>query len=197
MKKNKKKLWADHYTAKAKKEKYPARSVYKLKEIQSKYKLIRSGDSVLDLGCVPGSWALFVSEIVGQSGYITGIDIKKANLEIKIPHCFLMDDIFEVKDWDTIAGAPFDVVISDMAPNTTGRKDVDALRSFQLCEVALAIAQKQLKSGGHFVCKIFQGEDTKEMIHSINECFSACRLFRPKTTRKTSKEVYMIGMNYH
>jgi len=196
MKKNKKNPWADHYTYQAKKEKYPARSVYKLKEIQSKYKLIRSGDSVLDLGCAPGSWSLFVSEIVGQSGYITGIDLKKLNIKIKSPHCLMNDDIFLVKDFNAITGAPFDVVLSDMAPNTTGRKDVDALRSFQLCEVALEISQKHLKTGGHFVCKIFQGEDTQQMIDAVKAAYSACRLFRPKTTRKASNEIYIIGINY-
>jgi len=197
MKKNKKNLWADHYTAQAKKDKYPARSVYKLKEIQQKYKLIRPGHTVLDLGCAPGSWTMFVSEIVGQMGFITGIDLKKVNIQIKVPHCFMADDIFVIKESDALKGAPFDVVLSDMAPNTTGRKDVDALRSFQLCEVALAVAQKHLKTGGHFVCKIFQGEDTQEMIQSVKNCFSSCRLFRPKTTRKASKEVYIIGNNYY
>jgi len=196
MKKNKKNLWADHYTSQAKKDKYPARSVYKLKEIQSKYKLIRTGHTVLDLGCAPGSWTLFVSEIVGKTGFITGIDLKKINIQIKVPHNLLTDDIFLIKDWDNLTGAPFDVVLSDMAPNTTGRKDVDALRSFQLCEVALAIAQKHLKPKGHFVCKIFQGEDTQVMIDAVKNCFSTCRLFRPKTTRKASSEVYIIGVNY-
>jgi 23S rRNA (uridine2552-2'-O)-methyltransferase len=196
MKKNKKNLWADHYTAQAKREKYPARSVYKLKEIQKKYKLIRPKHTVLDLGCAPGSWTLFVSEILGQNGFITGIDLHKVNIQIKSPHCLMTDDIFVVKDWETLTGAPFDIVLSDMAPNTTGRKDVDALRSFQLCEVALEMAQKYLKSGGHFVCKIFQGEDTKQMINAIKNCFSQCHLFRPRTTRKSSKEIYIIGMNH-
>jgi len=194
MKKNKKNLWADHYTCQARKEKYPARSVYKLKEIQSKYKLIRPGYSVLDLGCAPGSWMLYVSEIVGQSGFIVGIDLKKLNIQIKVPHNLIIDDIFLVKDQDYLSGAPFDIVLSDMAHNTTGRKDVDALRSFQLCEVALAMAQKYLKPGGHFVCKIFQGEDTKKIIDTVRDCFSETRIFRPKTTRKASKEIYIIGI---
>jgi 23S rRNA (uridine2552-2'-O)-methyltransferase len=196
MNKNKKKSWADHYTHQAKKEKYPARSVYKLKEIQSKYKLIRSSYTVLDLGCAPGSWSLFVSEIVGQSGYITGIDLKKIDIQIKVPHSLIKDDIFLIKDSKKIIGAPFDVVLSDMAPNTTGRKDVDALRSFQLCEVALEVSHKHLKPGGHFVCKIFQGEDTHQMIDAVKDCYAACRLFKPKSTRKASNEIYIIGMNY-
>jgi 23S rRNA (uridine2552-2'-O)-methyltransferase len=116
MKKNKKNLWADHYTAQAKREKYPARSVYKLKEIQKKYKLIRPKHTVLDLGCAPGSWTLFVSEILGQNGFITGIDLHKVNIQIKSPHCLMTDDIFVVKDWETLTGAPFDIVLSDMAP---------------------------------------------------------------------------------
>jgi 23S rRNA (uridine2552-2'-O)-methyltransferase len=195
MKKNKKNLWADHYTSKARKEKYPARSVYKLKEIQSKFKLLRPGDSVLDLGCAPGSWTLFVSEIVGKSGFITGIDLKKVNIKINVPHNVVTDDIFLIKDWNELSGAPFDVVLSDMAPNTTGRKDVDALRSFRLCEIAMAMAQKYLKFGGHFVCKIFQGEDTQDMINTVKDYFTTCRLFRPNTTRKSSKELYIVGMN--
>jgi len=194
MKKNKKNLWADHYTNQAKKDKYPARSVYKLKEIQSKYRLIRPGNSVLDLGCAPGSWMMFASEIIGQSGHATGIDQKKITIQMKSPYTVLTEDIFKIKDQETIAGAPFDIVLSDMAPNTTGRKDVDCLRSFQLCEAALDVAKKHLQKGGHFVCKLFQGSDTKEIIDAVQGAFSTKRLFKPQTTRKASKEIYIIGM---
>jgi len=197
MKKNKKNQWADHYTYQAKQDNYPARSVYKLKEMQAKHSLIRKGNRILDLGCAPGSWMMFVSEIVGQSGFVTGIDLKKVDIKINAPHTVLAEDIFSVKDWDTLSGSPFDVVLSDMAPNTTGRKDIDALRSFQLCEVALAMAQRHLKSGGNFVCKIFQGADTRDMIDAVKKIFSQHRLFRPKSTRKASKEVYIIGMGSH
>ncbi|KPA09518.1 Ribosomal RNA large subunit methyltransferase E [Candidatus Magnetomorum sp. HK-1] len=194
MKKNKKNLWADHYTYQAKKDKYPARSVYKLKEIQKKYRLIKQGNKVLDLGCAPGSWLIFVSEILGSTGFITGIDQKKITIKIKTPHEIMVDDIYNVKDMDSLEGAPFDIVLSDMAPNTTGRKDVDALRSLQLSEVALDMAQKYLRPGGHFVCKIFQGSDTKEWIDAVKACFKSHQLYRPKTTRKASKEIYIIGL---
>ncbi|MBF0452432.1 MAG: RlmE family RNA methyltransferase [Candidatus Magnetomorum sp.] len=194
MKKNKKNPWADHYTYQAQQEKYPARSVYKLKEIQKKYRLIRPGNAVLDLGCAPGSWLLYVSEILEKTGFITGIDQKKISIHIKTPHAIMVDDIFEVAERDRLDGAPFNVVLSDMAPNTTGRKDVDALRSLRLCEAALHMAQKYLQPGGHFVCKIFQGSDTQEIIDAVKASFESHQLYRPKTTRKASKEIYIIGL---
>jgi 23S rRNA (uridine2552-2'-O)-methyltransferase len=194
MKKKKQNLWADHYTHKAKKENYSARSVYKLKEIQKKYQLIRPGHSVLDLGCAPGSWIQFVSEILKNSGYITGVDKKNIAIHIKTPHTIVVDDIFQVIKSDTIEASPFNVILSDMAPNTTGRKDVDAIRSLRLCEVAFQMAQKHLLTGGHFLCKIFQGSDTQAFIDEIKNSFDSHQLYRPKTTRKASKEIYIIGL---
>jgi len=194
MKINKKNLWADHYTYQAKKDKYPARSVYKLKEIQKKYKIIKKGNKILDLGCSPGSWLLYASETLGNKGFITGIDLKKISIQIKTPNKVIVDDIFNIKENDMLEGSPFDVVLSDMAPNTTGRKDVDSLRSLQLSEAAFDMAKKFLRPDGHFVCKIFQGSDTKEFIDVVKDNFKSHRLYRPKTTRKASKEIYIIGL---
>ena len=194
MKKNKQNLWADHYTYQAKKDKYPARSVYKLKEIQKKYKIIKKGNKILDLGCSPGSWLLYASETLGNKGFITGIDLKKISIQIKTPNKIIVDDIFNIKENDMLEGSPFDVVLSDMAPNTTGRKDVDSLRSLQLSEAAFDMAKKFLRPDGHFVCKIFQGSDTKEFIDVVKDNFKSHRLYRPKTTRKASKEIYIIGL---
>jgi len=193
-KKKNKNLWADHYTHKAKQENYSARSVYKLKEIQKKYQLIRPGNTVLDLGCAPGSWLQYISEILKNTGYITGVDLKKISIRIKTPHTILIEDIFKLIESDTIEGSPFNVILSDMAPNTTGRKDVDALRSLRLCEVALQMAQQYLLPGGHFLCKIFQGSDTHEIIDAVKSRFRSHQLYRPKTTRKASKEMYIIGL---
>jgi 23S rRNA (uridine2552-2'-O)-methyltransferase len=187
--------WEDHYSRKAKKERFPARSVYKLKEIQQKYHLIKRGDTILDLGCSPGSWLLYAADMTGHKGRVVGIDLK--TVSIKIPpyvevytgDILLMDDIF----LESI-GNNFNVVLSDMAPNTSGNKFVDGARSFDLCQKALFIAQKMLVPGGSFVCKIFQGEDFRKFSDSMRACFGKYRSFKPQSSRKASREIYLIGL---
>jgi len=195
-KKGNKNQWADSLTLKAKKENYPARSVYKLKEIQAKFQIIKKGDSVMDLGCSPGSWLLFAAQCTGSKGKVFGIDLKK--IDIKLPRntsAFVGDilDIPENLQHFTENGA--NVVLSDMAPATTGRKDVDAARSFELCETALDIATKSLRPQGNFVCKIFQGSEFKEFERQIKSKFKISKIFKPDSCRKASKEIYIIGKN--
>jgi 23S rRNA (uridine2552-2'-O)-methyltransferase len=156
--------WADHYTERARRERYPARSVYKLKEAQKKYGIIKKGDRVLDLGCSPGSWLLYAAELAGSSGEVLGIDQKAVTISLPARVKTLSADILtidgqwiEKKEWSD----RFQVVLSDMAPATTGNKGVDAARSYQLCEAALNIAQMVLISGGSFFCKIFKGAEFK------------------------------------
>jgi 23S rRNA (uridine2552-2'-O)-methyltransferase len=193
-KSSKTRQWADHYTQKAKKERYPARSVYKLKEIQKKYRLIHKGDRVLDLGCAPGSWLLYTSEIVGDTGEVVGIDIQPVTIALPKQVRVVAGDILE-SDAAWLQGfeETFQAVISDMAPNTTGNKDVDAARSFTLCEAALRIAEKYLAPGGAFVCKIFQGSDSQAFTALVKERFHQQRIFKPQSSRKASREIYLIG----
>jgi 23S rRNA (uridine2552-2'-O)-methyltransferase len=188
------KRWEDHYTRLARKERYPARSVYKLKEIQQRFAVIRPGDAVLDLGCAPGSWLMQAADLAGSAGRVVGVDVTPVTVGLPAHVSVHTRDVFELVD-DPVAffGQEFDVVLSDMAPATTGSRGVDAARSYHLCEAALAIARQTLRSGGSFVCKIFQGEDFKSFTAAVQAAFSECKIFKPQSCRKASKEIYLIG----
>jgi len=199
---NKKKTqrWKDHYSERAKKEQYPARSVFKLKEAQKKFSLIKKGDRVLDLGCSPGSWLLYAAELTGKRGRVLGIDLKSIRIKIPPQAETLTADILTIdRTWmgKQEPGKHFDVVLSDMAPATTGNKALDAARSFQLCQAALSIAEMVLKPGGSFICKIFQGEEFKEFSDTVRSRFKRHKIFKPQSSRKESKEIYITGMNFN
>ena len=188
--------WNDHYSHKAKKERFPARSVYKLQEMQQKYNLIKKGDRILDLGCSPGSWLLYAAKLTGNKGHVAGIDLKPVTINIP-PHVTIYTgDIFSFDSFSESIGNEFNVVISDMAPSTTGIKNVDSARSFNLCQAALEIAQNVLLPGGSFACKIFQGEDFKQFSDYVKSCFATCNIFKPKSSRKASKEIYIIAKDF-
>ncbi len=188
--------WQDHYTRKAKKENYAARSVYKLAEIQKKHRLIKKGGRVLDLGCAPGSWLQFAAEQTGAKGEVVGVDLKPVTIKLPGHVKVVTGDIDALfSDGDLPLGSGFSVVLSDMAPATTGNKHADAVRSFVLCETALAVAEKVLRPGGHFVCKIFQGEDFKSFCDSVRKRFDKMQIFKPQSSRKGSKEIFIIGLN--
>ncbi len=187
--------WKDHYSRLAEKERFPARSVYKLQEIQRKYNLIKKGDKILDLGCFPGSWLLYAANLAGNNGLVVGIDLQPVSIKVSSNVKIYTRDIFSIDDdFFKLIGKNFDVVISDMAPDTTGNKVVDSTRSFNLSEKALSIAQILLKHGGLFVCKIFQGEDFNKFSDSVRMNFSKHKIFKPKSSRKASKEIYIIGL---
>lgn len=191
--------WTDHYSKRAKKERYPARSVYKLKEAQKKYRLIRKGDQVLDLGCSPGSWLLYAAELTGMQGKVFGIDLKPVKIQIPPSAKTLEVDILTIdRSWIENEGlaSRFNVVLSDMAPATTGNKAIDAERSYQLCQAALNIAQMALRPGGSFVCKIFQGEEFKKFSDSVRSRFKTHKIFKPQSSRKESKEIFIIGTGF-
>lgn len=194
---NKHNKWDDHYARKAKHEQFPARSVYKLQEIQKKYNLIKKGYSVLDLGCFPGSWLLYAAQLVGETGWVTGLDLKTITIKLPEHVHVITGDVFDFLEINPIKdkiGKQFHVVLSDMAPATTSSKTVDSARSFILCQTALSVAKKNLIAGGSFVCKIFQGEDFQAFISEVRTCFQQQKIFKPKSSRKTSKEIYIIGM---
>jgi len=193
------KYLSDHYARQAKKDDFPARSVYKLKEIQQKLQLIKPGDKVLDLGCAPGSWTKFAGELTGKQGLVIGIDQKTLSERFPAHVRIMTGDVIALAEMDVdelaaAIGKGFHVVLSDMAPATTGRKEVDAARSYYLCRAALTIAQKILETGGAFVCKIFQGEDFNGFINEVASDFERHKIFKPQSCRKESKEIYIIGM---
>jgi 23S rRNA (uridine2552-2'-O)-methyltransferase len=191
--------WADHYSERAKKERYPARSVFKLKEAQKKFRLIKKGDRILDLGCSPGSWVLYAAELTGKRGRVLGIDLEAIRIQIPPQAESLKADILTIdRAWvdKQKLGNRFNVVLSDMAPATTGNKALDAARSFQLCQAALGIAEMVLKPGGTFLCKIFQGEEFKEFSDIVRNRFERHKIFKPRSSRKESKEIFVVGLGY-
>ena len=193
---SKKNPWEDHYAQKARKDHFPARSVFKLQEIQQKVNLIQKGNSVLDLGCSPGSWLMLAATLTGPAGNVVGIDLKPVTVSLPSHVRVFIADMLALPDEISDAiGREFHVVISDMAPSTTGNRSVDATRSFDLSQAALITAQNRLLPGGAFVCKIFQGEDFNQFIQRIKSLFNLHRIFKPQSSRKASREIYVIGLN--
>lgn len=190
----------DYYARKARQDNYAARSAYKLEEIQQRYNILRRGDRVLDLGCAPGSWSQYAAQMVGSKGAVLGIDLQE--VMIGVPNTtFIQGDILEM-DWQaTLAEHGFaqglDVVISDMAPQTTGMRLTDQSRSYNLCAMALDIACQVLRPGGHFVCKFFDGPDFNALRDEIRHAFPKLAILRPKSTRASSKEIFFIGQGYN
>ncbi len=189
----------DHYFKKAKKENFLARSIYKLEEIDNKYKVIKKSDNVLDLGYHPGSWMQYTSSKIGPEGFAVGIDIRPLNkklLGIKNVKIF-EKDIFDVTTVEDLEfDRKFDVVISDMAPNTTGVRSVDQLRSLNLIEQVFHHLPVFLRDGGNFVIKVFDGHEAQVFLKSQRNKFKEFHFLKPKSTRSVSKEFFVIGKGF-
>ncbi|THB79648.1 MAG: RlmE family RNA methyltransferase [Desulfobulbaceae bacterium] len=191
----------DYYYKKAKKQNYPARSVYKLEEIQKKHRIISRGDSVLDLGCSPGSWSLYASEIVGEKGVVVGVDLKKTEAEPRgggSPIHWLCHDVTD-PDMVTLLRkirSGFKVLISDMAPKTTGNRWADHQQSMRLVEHSLTLAHQLLHQKGNYLCKLFQGEDMPEFISRMKQNFEQVKVIKPDSSRKESREVFILGVGF-
>jgi 23S rRNA (uridine2552-2'-O)-methyltransferase len=187
--------WEDHYTCRARSEKWLARSVYKLEEIDKKFKLIRQGHRLLDLGCAPGSWSQYSIKKVGTQGNVVGVDLKGPPPFSAPNFRFIEGDILTLDpQWLAKEIGMRDLVISDMAPYTTGVKLTDTSRSMELAERSLEIALIVLKKQGHLLCKVFEGEDLKALRRKCDHCFDQTRLVRPSAVRKGSKEIYVLGL---
>jgi len=194
MKNNPKNQWEDHLTRRARSENYPARSVYKLEEIQNKFKVMKKNDQVLDLGCAPGSWLLYAAKQVGNGGRVLGIDLSFVDIKLPENVTAVTGNVLNLEDVSFMdENTRFNVILSDMAPSTSGRKDVDALRSYELCCMALVVAEQYLMLSGHFICKIFQGNEFKEFEKKVKSKFKEIKIFKPDSCRKQSKEIYMIA----
>ena len=190
----------DHYYNKAKKDKFLARSVYKLEEIDKKNNIISKGDSVLDLGYYPGSWIQYTSIKVGEKGSVTGIDIQPINKNLSsLKNVTLFEnDIFEINSLDDVGiEKPFDVVLSDMAPKTTGIKRVDQDRSLALVENVFESLPIFLKEGGNFIIKVFDSQDAQNFLKSKKGFFKNFTFLKPKSTRSVSKEFFVIGKDFN
>ena len=183
----------DTYFKKAKKEGYLARSAYKLDEIQKRCHILRKGDRVLDLGCAPGAWSQIALKIVGANGFVEGVDLKEVGLSA--PNAkFRVKDAFELTPED-FESKLFDVVVSDMAPNTTGHIGTDQARSEALCEQVIHLSDSLLKPKGHIVMKLFMGPGEKDIEAQLKQRFEKIRRIRPDSTRKVSKEIFIVGLN--
>lgn len=184
----------DHFYYRAKKENYPARSVYKLEEIDKKYHLISKGFKILDLGCYPGSWTKYCSRKIGQGGLVVGVDRIMPKEKAAENTIFLQQDIFQLDINILKEIVPqFDIILSDMAPNTTGTKFIDQARSLELVKQALVIVGEILKNGGNFVAKVFQGPDVNSLCSDMKQTFKEVKIIKPKGSRKESSEVYLLG----
>ena len=186
----------DKFFQKARSEGFAARSVYKLEEIDRRMRLLRPGDRVLDLGCRPGSWMQYARKVVGVHGAVVGID--RDPLPQPVPGTrFLRGDIYETTDEELLGELKaFDVVLSDMAPDTIGVRSAEQARSANLFEEALGRAERLLAPAGAFVGKIFQGPDVEKLRKRMGQRFSDVRLVKPEGSRQESLEVYLVGKGF-
>ncbi len=183
----------DHWTIKAKSEGFEARSVYKLEEMNKRFQIFERPKRVLDLGCAPGSWSQLIRKRFPKST-IVGIDIKMLN---KYSGIFLHGSILDTPTEIFLEhlGGQADLVISDMAPNTTGTRLTDHVRQIELAKMALETALRTLRMGGNFVVKVFDGEDAYDFVQSIRPHFEKTRRVKPKVTRNESVEFFVIGLH--
>ena len=201
MKKNKiSKNWVnkqrrDTYVRQSKVDGYRARSAYKLKEIDEKFKIFKGGMSVVDIGAAPGSWSQYVAKVV-KSGKIISIDLKEMeNIEntLQIQGDFtLVDTQNQIKEY--LKKKP-DVVMSDMAVNTTGIKNIDSIQTGELCKEAMVFSKDVISEKGFFISKIFMGSTFNEIVALGKKIFKEVRVFKPKSIRKDSKESFIICKN--
>jgi|TARA_Y100001970_G_scaffold57513_1_gene72868 23S rRNA (uridine2552-2'-O)-methyltransferase len=185
----------DIYVRQSKAEGYRSRAVFKIKEINDKFKIIRDNISVIDLGAAPGSWSQFLTRKI-KNGKIISIDINefdKVENVIQIVGDFTNNDL--KKEILEKINEKFDLVLSDMAVNTTGNKNLDAISTGELCLEAISFAEKNLKKNGKFVAKVFMGVSFEEIIKNAKKIFVDVRIFKPLSSRKNSKENFIICKN--
>ncbi len=184
----------DAKTLEARAKGYPARSVFKLQEIDRRMRVFRAGQNVIDLGAAPGSWSLYASERVGPSGHVYAIDIKPIQQAFGDNVKVLEGDAPSLESGLLAAYAPYDVVLSDMAPNTSGSKFQDQARSTELFLRALEVAILHGKPGSSFVAKIFMSGDYKAAELEVRAAYETVRTIRPEGTRQVSTEVFVVGV---
>ncbi len=188
----------DPYVQQAQREGYRSRACYKLLELQERDKLIRPGMTVLDLGSAPGGWSQVAAALVGHSGRVIASDILPMDSVAGVE--FIQGDFTEEAVFEQLlarlAGAPVDLVVSDMAPNMSGMNAVDQPRSIYLVELALDMARQVLAPDGAFVSKVFQGEGFDEWYRATREAFDRVMTRKPKASRPRSREVYVVARGF-
>lgn len=189
----------DAYFKKAKKENYPARSVYKLKEMDKKFHLLSPGLKVLDLGAAPGSWTSYAASRAGEQGLVLAVDLNELQISFPDHVRFVQGDIFdEGSEVRPVIQehAPYDLVLSDMAPRTTGVRFTDQARSFNLAMEALLLGEKFLQPGGALVVKILEGPDIQDLQKQMRSDFVRVKHFKPKSSRSESREIFLVGQDF-
>lgn len=183
----------DPYFQRAKQEGYRARSAYKLQQIQEKFGVLRRGQVVLDLGAAPGSWSQVAAQIVGGAGRVIAVDLQAIE---PIPGVMALQGDLTASEVQArivaAAGGPVDVVLSDAAPNVSGIHLRDHVLSVELVRAALALARRVLKPGGHFVAKVFEGEDLPQLIADLRREFEHVKPNYPAATRREGREVFLV-----
>jgi 23S rRNA (uridine2552-2'-O)-methyltransferase len=190
---------SEHYYLRAKREGYRSRSAYKLLHISERFNLIRKGEVVIDLGCAPGGWMQVSRQLVGEQGYVLGVD-KRPIEKIKENNTgFIAADVTDLETVDLVVEVlprKADVLLSDLAPNVTGIWQIDHLRQIDLARTALSMAKRILKPNGKFITKAFQGESLNQFVEELRGQFLNVRIIRPPATRKRSAEVYLLATGF-
>ena len=191
----------DYYFKKAKKDKYPARSVYKLEEAQQKHGFLKAGQRVLDLGCHPGSWSLYTAGILGEKGLVVAVDLQRTDIAVQKPHAEIHWLCYDVTSEEFVTDVKkqwpgFHVVLSDMAPRTTGSQYADHQQSLRLVRRVLELSALFLHENGTLYCKVFQGEDFPEFVQECKPLFTSVKVVKPKSSRQESREVFVLGRGF-
>jgi 23S rRNA (uridine2552-2'-O)-methyltransferase len=184
----------DSRTLAARAQGYPARSIFKLEEIDQRCKLLKPGQRVVDLGAAPGSWSLYAARCIGERGHLLAIDLQAITQAFPAWVTVLQGDALDVTGDVHRAHSPYDVVLSDMAPKTSGDKFSNAARSYDLFSAALAVAENFGKPGSAFVGKLFMGQDFEAARAKLGKMFTATRVVKPSGTRDNSVEVFLVGL---
>lgn len=190
----------DTFYRRAKQESYAARSVYKLQEIQKRFRVFKSGQKILDLGCRPGSWLQFAADQVGPKGFVVGLDRQELDIALPPNVTFLIGDVFQIDPALLLSALPepkrscFNVILSDMAPDTSGVPFADQARSAELFLRAFELATILGGPGSHFVGKLFMGEGFEEIWRQVKARFNRTKTVRPEATRKSSTELYIVAL---
>lgn len=189
----------DEFVKRSKRDGYRSRAAYKLLEIQEKDRVLKPGQTVIDLGAAPGGWSQVAADIVGPGGRVVAFDLLEMD---PVPGVtFIQGDFRDAQVLQTfadeLAGAQVDLVISDMAPNVSGVNAVDQPRAMHLCELALDFCSDFLRPGGGLVSKVFHGEGFDPWMKTVKSRFGRAVTRKPKASRSNSREVYLVAGNYH
>jgi 23S rRNA (uridine2552-2'-O)-methyltransferase len=185
----------DSYYRKAKQNNYPARSVYKLEEIDRRYHLVKKGMTVVDIGCIPGSWSKYLLERIGK-GTVIGIDIADRPAIRDSRFTYMKTDILSA-DAELLKEriGSVDLVLSDACPNTSGNRFTDGQASLEIVKRVFSLASSVLKPNGSVIAKVLTGEDTAAFVHEIRSGFETVRQSKPKASRKESREMFIVALH--